>query len=104
MNKNQVITGKTFIGYVYWAVCGVALCCACQSSGYPEITPPEEEPKEDVKTYEWPKYEPEISYDFRDEYKDLKEPTKDLDDCEGVVGTISSDGGLSSGGQTPIIW
>lgn len=90
MNKNQVITGKTFIGYVYWAVCGVALCCACQSSGYPEITPPEEEPKEDVKTYEWPKYEPEISYDFRDEYKDLKEPTKDLDDCEGVVGTISS--------------
>lgn len=38
----------------------------------------------------WPAYNPGISYDFRDEYPDLDEPTMDLDDCPGVVGTQSS--------------
>lgn len=39
--------------------------------------------------FSWPEYDPTISYDFRDEYLDLSEPTMILDDCEGVVGTQS---------------
>jgi len=38
----------------------------------------------------WPDYDPGISYDFRDEFSELSEPTMILDDCEGVVGTQSS--------------
>jgi hypothetical protein len=40
--------------------------------------------------YTWPAYSPNISYNFRDEFPSLQEPTQDLDDCEGVVGHISS--------------
>jgi len=40
--------------------------------------------------YTWPAYSPNISYNFRDEYPDLKEPVMDLDDCPGVVGSQSS--------------
>ncbi len=38
----------------------------------------------------WQKYDPGLSYDFRDEFPALSEPTQDLDDCAGVVGTQSS--------------
>lgn len=39
--------------------------------------------------YSWPTYNPTISYNFKDENPDFKIPTKDLDDCAGVVGTKS---------------
>lgn len=40
--------------------------------------------------YEWPQYDPVINYNFRDEYPTITEPTQDLNDCAGVVGTMSS--------------
>lgn len=40
--------------------------------------------------YSWSTYNPVISYDFRDEFPGLSEPTQDLNDCPGVVGTQSS--------------
>lgn len=40
-------------------------------------------------SYNWPIYQPTLSYNFRTEYPVLKEPTMDLDDCPNVVGTIS---------------
>ena len=43
----------------------------------------------DGDAYTWPPYDPAISYDFRDDYPDLAMPTKDLDDCSGVAGTLS---------------
>ncbi|MBN1306976.1 MAG: T9SS type A sorting domain-containing protein [Chitinispirillaceae bacterium] len=39
--------------------------------------------------YTWPAYNPTINYNFKDEFPDISMPTKDLDDCKGVVGTIS---------------
>ena len=39
--------------------------------------------------YKWSDYHPTIDYNFRDEFPALEQPTKDLDDCEGVVGTQS---------------
>ncbi|MCK9208639.1 MAG: T9SS type A sorting domain-containing protein [Salinivirgaceae bacterium] len=39
--------------------------------------------------YHWPLYSPVLSYNFRQEYPDLQMPTKDLPDCEGVVGAQS---------------
>lgn len=39
--------------------------------------------------YTWPKYNPTINYNFKDENPDIKMPVKDLDDCTGVVGTQS---------------
>lgn len=38
----------------------------------------------------WPSYNPSISYNFRDEFPALAEPTMELNDCAGVVGTQSS--------------
>ncbi len=43
----------------------------------------------DGTPYEWPAYDRELSYDFRDEYPELEMPTQNLDDCEGVAGRIS---------------
>ncbi len=40
--------------------------------------------------YTWQPYDPVISYNFRDEFPAITEPTQDLDDCAGVVGTQSS--------------
>lgn len=40
--------------------------------------------------YVWPSYNPSISYNFRDEFPALAEPTMELNDCAGVVGTQSS--------------
>lgn len=40
--------------------------------------------------YTWPKYSPTLNYNFRDEFPTLAMPTKDLNDCSNVVGTISS--------------
>jgi len=40
--------------------------------------------------YTWPSYSPTLSYNFKDEYPTLTEPTQILDDCPEVVGTISS--------------
>jgi len=39
--------------------------------------------------YHWPSYSPTLAYNFRQEYPDLQMPTKDLPDCEGVVGAQS---------------
>lgn len=39
--------------------------------------------------YTWPKYNPTINYNFKDENPDIKMPVKDLNDCNGVVGTQS---------------
>lgn len=43
---------------------------------------------EEGDAYSWPKYNPTLDYNFKDEFPDLKEPTKDLDDCN-EVGTLS---------------
>lgn len=40
--------------------------------------------------YTWPTYSPTLNYNFRQEFPELKEPTKDLDDCKEVVGSQSS--------------
>jgi hypothetical protein len=40
--------------------------------------------------YTWPEYIPQLIYDFRKDYPDFAEPTKDLDDCKGVVGSQHS--------------
>lgn len=40
--------------------------------------------------YNWPAYHPTLNYNFRQEYPELQAPTQELDDCEGVVGSISS--------------
>jgi len=40
--------------------------------------------------YTWPVYSPNISYNFRDEFPALQEPSADLEDCAGVTGHISS--------------
>lgn len=41
-------------------------------------------------SYVWPEYIPKLFYDFRADYPDFAEPTKDLDDCKGVVGSQHS--------------
>lgn len=41
-------------------------------------------------SYNWPSYSPTLNYNFRNEFPVLDMPTKDLDDCSGVVGTQSS--------------
>lgn len=38
----------------------------------------------------WPKYNPTLNYNFRDEFPSLSMPTKILGDCPEAVGTISS--------------
>jgi len=43
----------------------------------------------DGAPYIWPQYNPSITYNFRDEYPDLAMPTRDIDDCKGVVGSQS---------------
>ncbi|MBN1575831.1 MAG: hypothetical protein JW913_04720 [Chitinispirillaceae bacterium] len=40
--------------------------------------------------YIWPQYIPTINYNFKSENPTLTMPTKDLEDCSGVVGTQSS--------------
>jgi len=40
--------------------------------------------------FTWPSYTPALNYNFKQEYPNLAEPTKDLDDCPDVVGTQSS--------------
>jgi chitodextrinase len=42
-------------------------------------------------SFTWPAYNPNILYDFTDEYGDVQMPTNVLDDCSGVVGTQSSE-------------
>ncbi|NLO69811.1 MAG: T9SS type A sorting domain-containing protein [Porphyromonadaceae bacterium] len=44
----------------------------------------------DGSEYTWQAYSPTLNYHFRQEYPELQMPTKDLDDCPGVVGTQSS--------------
>jgi hypothetical protein len=41
--------------------------------------------------YTWPAYSPTLDYNFKRDNPNLAMPTKDLDDCSGVVGTQSSD-------------
>jgi chitodextrinase len=41
--------------------------------------------------YTWPSYNPNISYNFKDEYGTIPTPTNVLNDCSGVVGTTSSE-------------
>jgi chitodextrinase len=43
------------------------------------------------QAYTWPSYNPNISYDFQDEYGNVPMPNNVLDDCSGVVGTQSSE-------------
>lgn len=43
------------------------------------------------QSYTWPTYNPNISYDFKDEYGNVTMPTNVLNDCSGVVGTQSSE-------------
>ena len=42
------------------------------------------------ETYNWPSFNPTLNYNFREEFPTLEMPTKDLNDCSGVVGTQSS--------------
>jgi len=44
---------------------------------------------QDVEPFTWPAYEPTINYNFKDESPDLEMPTKDLDDCNGAIGSQS---------------
>lgn len=46
--------------------------------------------EEAAAPYEWPKYSPELNYNFRDEFPALDEPTENLDVCPQVVGSQSS--------------
>jgi hypothetical protein len=39
--------------------------------------------------YDWPAYNPTMSYNFKDDYPNLSMPTKNLDDCPGVAGSQS---------------
>lgn len=41
-------------------------------------------------TYIWPSYTPTLAYNFREEYPALEMPTRDLPDCDGVVGGQAS--------------
>lgn len=41
--------------------------------------------------YAWPTYSPSLSYNFKERMGTFPMPTKDLEDCAGVVGTQSSD-------------
>ena len=41
-------------------------------------------------SYTWPSYTPTLNYNFKQEFPNLAEPTKDLDDCADVVGSQSS--------------
>lgn len=40
--------------------------------------------------YVWPSYTPSLEYNFKQRMQAYPVPTKDLDDCQGVVGTQSS--------------
>jgi len=40
--------------------------------------------------YAWPSYSPSLQYNFKERMGAFSMPTKDLDDCSGVVGTQSS--------------
>jgi len=40
--------------------------------------------------YAWPSYTPSLNYNFKERMGAFPMPTKDLDDCNGVVGTQSS--------------
>ncbi len=42
------------------------------------------------EAYTWPSFSPALNYNFKQEFPNLAEPTKDLDDCPSVVGTQSS--------------
>jgi hypothetical protein len=41
--------------------------------------------------YHWPAYTPSLNYNYKERMKVFPMPTKDLEDCDGVVGTQSSD-------------
>ncbi len=40
--------------------------------------------------YFWPPYQPNLNYDFRQDYPTLSAPSNVLNDCAGVVGTVAS--------------
>jgi hypothetical protein len=41
-------------------------------------------------SFQWPAYNPTLNYNFRNEFPSLEMPSKDLDDCSNVSGSISS--------------
>lgn len=41
-------------------------------------------------SYTWPSYAPSLNFNFKERMGEFPMPTKDLDDCNGVVGTQSS--------------
>ncbi|MEK7394752.1 MAG: hypothetical protein AAB214_19510 [Fibrobacterota bacterium] len=41
--------------------------------------------------YAWPSYTPSLNYNYKERMGTFPMPTKDLEDCKGVVGTQSSD-------------
>ncbi len=41
-------------------------------------------------SFNWPTYSPTISYNYKQEFPNLTMPTKDLNDCSNVAGTMSS--------------
>ena len=42
------------------------------------------------RPYTWPSYKPDLDYHFTKEHRSFKQPTKVLDDCTGVAGTVTS--------------
>ena len=42
------------------------------------------------RPYTWPAYEPSLDYNFAKDNPEFKPPTKVLDDCTGVAGTVTS--------------
>ena len=46
--------------------------------------------QDNTARFYWTPYSPVINYNFRDEFPGISEPTQDLNDCSGVVGSQSS--------------
>lgn len=60
------------------------------TGGLEPATPPSPSTGAVGAPYTWPKYNPTLDYNFRDEYPNLSMPDKNLNDCPQVVGEQSS--------------
>jgi hypothetical protein len=68
----------------------------CSATSTPTITPyitpyPTSPPGSAGDPYVWPSYNPNILYDFRDEFPGISMPTQNLNDCPGIDGTQSQE-------------
>ena len=80
VNDIQINQGGTYTASL------VNNCWATSSAG---ITATVVDPDKLGDAYTWPSYTPTLAYNFRQEYPTLQMPTKDLPDCNEVVGAQS---------------